>query len=235
MLLMRLLLLPFRLITRPFHRRREAAQTDSLERDLINVLADAGLPATPAAPNAPQRTLRPLPGARTRALVSIAGGPPHFFLITQAGAIPGHMGGGGASGFHALIHREHLAAAWPIGRVEAKRQFNTRDVGPVRRFRWDTADGPTPTPAMADVLNALGAVNDRVLQQLRDPGVLMLEVAPEQDQDCVRISLYCGNRLIPSAEDVAMLRDLCRTFVQHADASVGQDGNSGSPENREPS
>ena len=235
MLLMRLLLLPFRLITRPFRRRREAAQTDSLERELINVLATAGLLAASCAPNAPQRTLTPLPGARARALVSIAGGPPHFLLITQAGATPGHMGGGGANGFHALIHRENLASAWPGGRVEAKRQFNTRDVGPARRFRWDAGDGPAPTPAMADVLNALGAVNDCVLQQLRDPGVLMLEVAPEPDQDCVRISLYCGNRPIPSAEDITMLRDLCRTFVQHADASVDQDGASGSPESREPS
>ena len=232
-MLVRLLLLPFRLFTRPFRRRRESSQAEALLRELSNVLAAAGLPATLAAPDAPQRTLTPLSDARTRGLLTITDGPPHFFLLTQAGAAPGHVGGGGANGFHALVRRENLAATWPAGRVEAQRQFNARDVGPARRFRWDPGDGPAPTPAMAEILNDLGPVNDRVLQLLRNPGVLLLEVAPEPGQDCVRFSLYCGNRPIPTSDDVATLRDLCRTFVQRADAVIPQDGSGGAVEIRE--
>ena len=87
---------------------------------------------------------------------------------------------------------------------------------PVRRFRWTAQDRPIrdpPARAAADRLNRLGAVNDHVLQWLRDPATLVIEVAGpgEPGHGALRLSLFAGHDAwLTDARTCRPMRDLCR-------------------------
>lgn len=210
-----------RLFRRGGSRGRAPRRPASFVLDLIEVLTPLGMQAEPADRDAPEATAGArAPDIRSYGLLRLHDGPPHFINVTAAAAAPGHLAGSFATGFHWLILRAGLERAWPTGRVEAKRDFSPSAIGAARSFRWTALDSSDSSRAAADRLRALGALNDRVLRVLQDPGVLILEVAPEPDLGVLRTTLFLGNRRTLRPDEAAMLRDLCRTLTASADADA---------------
>ena len=197
--------------------KRGARRPSQFALDLAASLTRAGLPAAPAGPDAPEHDVALGPGVRALGLLRIENGPPDLLQVTTTSARSGDLGPSGATGFHFLIRRERISDQWPSGRVEAQREFSAAQVGPARRFRWTAQDGDPPARAAADRLNRLGAVNDHVLQWLRDPATLVIEVAPEPGHGALRLSLFAGHDAWLTNERTAAVRDLCRAIVAAGD------------------
>lgn len=189
---------------------------------LAETLAGAGHPASIAAADAPEHALAEKLDAHSHGLLSIEGGPPDLALVSGASQ-SGHLAETRVTGFHWLIRRDGLSSSWPEGRVEAKREFRASDVGPARRFRWTAADESAPSLAAASALNELGAANDGVLQLLRDPGTLVIELAPQPELGLLRLSHFVGNRNTLERPDVVRIVQVCRAIGSMADEPSPRD------------
>lgn len=169
--------------------------------------------ASPHAPEtASEHALARPPGTRSRGLIRIENGPPDLINSTSVGVGRGHLSRGDSTGFHWLIRPHRLATPWPGARVDAKREFSARDVGPARRFRWTPLDDTPASRAAAALLQERGnelALNDRVLRLLQQPELLSLELAPEKD-GWLRWSVFLGYERTLTPDEIATLRDLCR-------------------------
>jgi hypothetical protein len=191
---------------------------------LAETLAGAGHRASIATADAPEHALAGMLDTRSHGLLSIEGGPPDLVLVSGASQ-SGHLADTRVTGFHWLIRRDGLAASWPDGLVEAKREFHASDVGPARRFRWTAADESAATRAAAAALNELGAANDGILQLLRDPGTLVIEVAPQPELGLLRLSHFVGNRNTLERPDVVQIVRVCEAIGRMADQpSAPEDG-----------
>lgn len=189
---------------------------------LAETLAGAGHPASPAAADAAEHALAGKLDARSHGLLSIEHGPPDLVLVSGASQ-SGHLADTRITGFHWLIRRDGLAASWPDGLVEAKREFRASDVGPARRFRWTAADESAASRAAASALNELGAANDGVLELLRDPGTLVIEVAPQPELGLLRLSHFVGNRNTLERPDVVQIVRVCEAIGRMADQPSATD------------
>jgi hypothetical protein len=184
---------------------------------LIDTLATVGLQAEPAPPDTPQAALRTSNDMRPRGLLRLAHGPPDFLQVTTAAPSSGHLGAVGVTGFHWLIQRSGLDQSWPAGRIEAKREFARRAVGPARSFRWTAADDSTQSRAAADHLRNAGSLNDPLLTLLRDPGTLLIEIAPETDLGVIRLSYFLGGRDTLTSDEITAMSSLCRYIAAAKD------------------
>lgn len=200
--------------------RRGDARASAMLTDLAATLTAAGHPATPVDGDSPEKPLAQALGARSRGLLRIERGPPDLVLATGASS-RGHLADTRLRGFHWLIRREGLAEAWPEGRVEARRDFRGGDVGAARSFHWEPADASPPSRAAAERLNDLGAGNDPILNLLRDPGTLAVEMAPHPDLGVIRLSLVVGNRDTLDRSDVTAVLRFCAAFARAAEAGPG--------------
>ena len=211
--------------------RRGGETLPSLAGALLAVLEEAGLAAEIVAGEAPEREAGLRPGVMGRGLVRVAEGPPDFVQVTSEGAGSGHLMRASATGFHFLVRREGLmdsvASGWGAqGKAVAQREFG--GVGPARGFRWEAAldEGDVAAPqavASAERLNALTGLYGPLLDLLRQPNTLVLEMAPElfeagleaapERPRVIRASLFLGRREELSVEEVTVMRDLCRAIA----------------------
>lgn len=218
--------MPWRLLPRIFRRRGGQRGGPRRPASFVLTLAErltgAGHPASIAAADAPEHALAEKLNARSHGLLSIEGGPPDLVLVSGASQ-SGHLADTRITGFHWLIRRDGLSSSWPEGRVEAKREFRASDVGPARRFRWTADDESAPSLAAASALNELGAANDGVLQLLRDPGTLVIELAPQPELGLLRLSHFVGNRNTPERPEVVQTVQVCRAIGSMADRQRPRD------------
>ncbi len=200
--------------------RRGPSGPHRVTTQLVEALTAAGLRAEPADADAPEHAAGRPPGARSRGLIRIANGPPDFLNVTGVDAGPGDLPTGGATGFHCLMRNDRLSGPWRAARLEAKREFAASDVGAARRFRWTPSDDAPPSRAAAEALHGTGTINDRVMRLLREPGTLALEIAPEEEVGALRLSLFLGSEQSLEPDEIALLRDLCRSIVGQGAAST---------------
>ena len=184
-------------------------------RDLIDALSASGFTAALAPPDDPHHALGRPDDARSRGLIQIANRPPDLISCTSVGVGEGHFSQGESTGFHWLIAPHRIAAPWLSARVDAQRDFSTRDVGPARRFRWTPLDDAPASRAAAAALQGRGgelALNDSVLRLLQQPELLSLQLEPDLD-GWLRWTLYLGYERALSSDEIATLRDLCRLLA----------------------
>ncbi len=190
---------------------------------LANRLAETGHLTSIAAAHAPEHTLADTLNARSHGLISIEGGPPDLVLVSTA-SHSGHLADTRITGFHWLIRRDGLSSSWPEGRVEAKREFRTSDVGTAQRFRWTADDESTASLAAASALNELDAANDSVLQLLQDPGTLVIELAPQPELGLLRLSHFVGNRNTLEQPALVGIARVCRAIGAMTDQQARPKG-----------
>ena len=191
--------------------------------ELLDTCRAAGLDVALAGPDAVEHRAGRAADGRGHGLIEVRNGPPDWINVTSDDPGSGHLVTARATGFHFLSRRPDLARDWPAGRLEAKREFSPRALGPARAFRWTPADDSAVTRAVADHLQQQPALSDAILTLLQDPGALTIEVVAEPELDLIRASLYLGNRQLLEVSEVEMLRDLCRAIAAAAPQNAERD------------
>ena len=213
------------MVGRIFRRRvRGSGKPSAALLELARALERNGLQAAPLPGEAAEGRAGLAGGARSLGLLRISNGPPDFLHVTRTGATGGDLGAVAAVGFHWLIRRRGPAQIWPEGRVEARREFARRQVGVAHGFRWTADDDSAASRAAAERLNGLGTTHDHLLRLLQAPGTLIIEAAPEANQDLLRLSLFVSNREWLSDEEIATLRDCCRAMVDQTEGAAPATG-----------
>ena len=157
------------------------------------------------------------PNERRRAGVVVENRPPDQIVLTTSGSRNSHGAQVGVVGAHALTQRDGLETSWPEGKVRAQREFARSGLGEAHSFKWEAADEDEASGRAATWLGSLHTANDRILQLLRDPSTLLLEVAPEPAAGVVRISIYQGGHRVPNAPALQAIRDLSLAIVESSD------------------
>ena len=207
---------------------RRGWEMPTLAGPLLAVLAEAGLTGELVEGDLPEREVGLRAGVMERGLVQVRAGPPDFVKVTSEGTGIGHLTRSSATGFHFLVRREGLsdsvASGWGAqGGVVAQREFGGG--GPASGFHWAAAleEGDVAAPqavASAERLNAFMGLYSPLLDLLRAPNTLVIEVAPDlfearpaqvqERPSVIRASLFLGRREELTVTEVEVMRDLCQ-------------------------
>ena len=198
------------MVLRRLFRRRNPKQV----AEFVAQLERRGLRGTPVDGDGPFENHRFAPGSRIRALVTVDSGPITHAALTSLSGRGVHGSNVAMIGLHAFVPGgpTHSDQAPPAG-VTARRVHPRSGLGPPTDFEWVAMDeSDSAARRRAELLAADEASHQRVLQLLRDPSTLEVDVA--QSAAGAVVAVYQAGREQPDGPAIEALTAIARGLAE---------------------